>query len=207
MGRPTDDNKTKYIGIRINAETLDFLRQNGGNVSEIVRNLLYNYVKQNNGSVKHKNGNVKQNTDNSVKQNESFVKQYDSLKAKFDLLHSRVRPEADKYFKNEQYTMLEIVPLGYKGINTTSESTNTELDNTIKNIKSMLPFMNITYESFMKLIENGLTDLSLTVENGKLKSKNVDLKLDKFEEMCKQIGIGQQEAINKTVSSMQKGKW
>lgn len=206
MGRPTDDNKTKYIGIRINAETLDFLRKNGSNVSEIARNLLYDYVKQNNGSVKHKNSNVKQNTDNSVKQNESFVKQYDSLKAKFDLLHSRVRPEADKYFKNEQYTMLEIVPVGFKDDNT-SENVNTELDNIIENIKSMLPFMNVTYDGFMKLIESGLTDLSLTVENGKLKSKNVDLKLDKFEEMCKQIGIGQQEAIDKTVSSMQKGKW
>lgn len=134
-------------------------------------------------------------------------RELERYRKKFSVLSTRVRPEADKYFKNEQYTMLEIVPLGYKGINTTSESTNTELDNTIKNIKSMLPFMNITYESFMKLIENGLTDLSLTVENGKLKSKNVDLKLDKFEEMCKQIGIGQQEAIDKTVSSMQKGKW
>lgn len=205
MGRPTDDNKTKYIGIRINAETLDFLRKNGSNVSEIARNLLYDYVKQNNGSVKHKNGNVKQNTDNSVKQNESFVKQYENLKAKFDLLHSRVRPEADKYFKNEQYTMLEIVPVGFKGASA-SENANTELELTIKNIKSMLPFMNITYDGFMKLIESGLTDLSLTVENGKLKTNNVDLKLDEFYEVCREIGVDPQQALNRTIQGMRKGK-
>lgn len=132
-------------------------------------------------------------------------RELERYRQKFSALSTRVRPEADKYFKNEQYTMLEIVPVGFKGA-ITSESVNTELELTIKNIKSMLPFMNITYDGFMKLIENGLTDLSLTVENGKLKTTNVDLKLDEFYEVCREIGVDPQQALNRTVQGMRKGK-
>lgn len=133
-------------------------------------------------------------------------RELERYRKKFSVLSTRVRLEADKYFKNEQYTMLEIVPVVFKSKDDTIESENADLESTIKNIKSMLPFMNITYESFMKLVENGLTDLSLTVENGKLKTNNVDLRLDEFYETCREIGVDPQQALNRTVQGMRKGK-
>lgn len=97
MSRPTDDKKEHFIGVRINDEIKEFLESQNCSMSEYIRKVLED-VKRNGGIVKH--------NDNSVKQN-------NRERELLDRLATRVTPDAEKDFKNEVYTGLKIVPVGY----------------------------------------------------------------------------------------------
>lgn len=75
MGRPTEDPKRRVIGVRISEEISAFLEKEGRKKSEIIREAIESYVKQNDSFVKQKKGFVKQNESSFVKQNGNNVKQ------------------------------------------------------------------------------------------------------------------------------------
>lgn len=192
MGRHTDEPKDRAIGVRLNAELSAFFVDRGGNISENVRKALTEYVKQNNDCVKQNNpkqsSSVKQNNDDYVKQN----KELEHLKQKFSILSTRVRPEADEYFKNDQYTILEIVPVGYCDKQSGCGSLPKGL---YDHIMSMVGTYGMSYEEFMKIIDVFLDKCYIQDDGGTLKT--IDSKLDTsgFIAKCEEYGIKDYQTV------------
>lgn len=127
MARLTDDKKEHFIGVRINDEIKTFLESQDCSMSEYIRKVLED--------VKHNGGIVKQN-DNSDK----------------ELLATRVVPEAEKDFKNGNYTGLMIVPIGH----------NKALRDEIAELKANLDFL-ISDTSSRREVED-MAEMSCGVE-------------------------------------------
>jgi len=167
MARPTDDRKGNFIGLRINDETKADIQkladEQGVSFSECVRNII----------VKHNYNSVKQNNDN-VKQNEGYVKQLEQennhLKELLDTLGTRVTPEADEDFRNENYTGLMIVPVGHdKALKDEIEQLKANLDfvlgdtscrSEVENMANMTCGVETFYKSILEKIKNGEMDFN-----------------------------------------------
>lgn len=184
MGRPTNEPKNKLIGIRLDKELEDFFVTGKENISESVRIALREYVKRKNLA---KQGFVEQNK-SSVKQNSmDFVKHYEELQSKFNELSARVMPEANEYFKNEQYDMLKIVPVGFKGGYEKSGEISADL---YAGIMDMVSTYHMSYEEFMEQIMLLMKGDFITSEvKGKLKTFSSDISIESFFKKCDQYGI------------------
>ena len=148
MARPTNDKKEHFIGVRINDEIKTFLESQDCSMSEYIRKVLED--------VKHNGGIVKQN-DNSDK----------------ELLATRVVPEAEKDFKNGNYTRLMIVPIGHdKALRDEIAELKANLDFLISDTSSRREVEDMAemscgveafYRAILDKIENGEMDFN---ENG-----------------------------------------
>lgn len=124
MARPTDEVKNHIVKCRIGDELYSKLT---GNVSDILRNALESYVTHNNSFVPQENSNVPQNNDYVTQ----LLKENERLKEILNTLGTRVIPEADKAFRNGNYTELKIVPIRYDKI----------LKDEIRELKAHLDFV------------------------------------------------------------------
>ena len=75
----------------------------------------------------------------------------------------------------------------------------------LKEIESMANFFGLSTEELLKGMCAGLMDGNLTVENGNVVGIP-EINLDELEEICHERGIEPQEAIDKLVLTMKKGK-
>ena len=197
MARPTDEPKNRLVGIRLDKELEDFFVTGKENISEGMRAALKEYVKQKNLA---KHGFVEQKMD-SVKQNSmDSVKHYERLQTKFDELAARVMPEAADYFKNEKYDMLNIVPVGFKS---DSEKVGEISADLYKHIMSMVSTYGMTYEEFMRIIDDFLE--KCFISNDGKETYTVDSRLDtsSFITKCDEYGIKDYQGVfDKMVKTM-----
>ena len=75
----------------------------------------------------------------------------------------------------------------------------------LKEIESMANFFGLSTEELLKGMCAGLMDGNLTVENGKVVGIP-ELELENLYDVCHERGIEPQEAIDKLVLNMRKGK-
>lgn len=197
MGRPTDEPKNRLVGIRLDKELEDFFVTGKENISEGMRTALKEYVKQKKLA---KHGFVEQNK-GSVKQNSAdFVKHYERLQEKFNELAARVMPEATDYFKNEKYGMLKIVPIGFKSDSEKAGEISADL---YKHIMSMVSTYGMTYEEFMRIIDDFLE--KCFISNDGKETYTVDSRLDtsSFMKKCDEYGIKDYQGVfDKMVKTM-----
>lgn len=155
MARPTNEAKTHFVGIRLTDSEYEKL---GENKSEAIRELISGgFVKQN-----------KEEKQSFVKQNESNVKQnYEALKEKFNTLSTRVRPEAQDYWKNEIYTGIEVVPIGFVKQNFVPTELQPILKDTLDMIRLSVGEDEMT--NFVKDLHDRLESGELQIVDGKLK--------------------------------------
>ena len=102
------------------------------------------------------------------------------------MLSTRVRKEAHEYFQNEQYTALEIVPIGYCDKQSGCGSIP---KNIYDDLMSMVKTFGMTYEQFMTEIDRFLNDGYIVNDGGS--PRTIDSKLDtsEFVAKCEELGI------------------
>lgn len=86
-----------------------------------------------------------------------------------------------------------------------SEKSGLTPNKDLEEIESMAKFFGMDVGELLKGVCDGLMDGNLTVENGKVVGVP-EVNLEKLEEACHERGIGMQEAIDKLVLTMKKGK-
>ena len=192
MARPTDEVKNHIVKCRIGDELYSKLT---GNVSDILRNALESYVTHNNGFVPRENGNVTQNNDYVTQ----IMKENERLKEILNTLGTRVIPEADKAFRNGDYTELKIVPVGYdKALKDEIGELKANLDfvlsdtscrSEVENMAEMTCGVERFYRSILDKVkdgemdfnENGFdmtdTDVVEALKNDEIRKRIVDLRI------------------------------
>lgn len=130
---------------------------------------------------------------------ENSDRELERYRKKFSVLSTRVRQEADKYFKNEQYTMLEIVPVGYKGVNTTSESVNT--DKFVELSEDLRMPYDVMYSEIKRLTDSG----ELMKEGIGFAVHEHGLDIKEFLKVCKDAGKDAQKCLNGFTNSLRNG--
>ena len=159
MARPTDDPKHYRINLRVNKEMNEKLN----NLSRIEEKSVAEYVR---GLLENK--------------------ELERYKQKFSVLSTRVRKEAHEYFQNEQYTALEIVPIGY--CDKQSECGSIP-KNIYDDLMSMVKTFGMTYEQFMTEIDRFLNDGYIVNDCGSLKTIDSKLDTSEFVAKCEELGI------------------
>lgn len=86
-----------------------------------------------------------------------------------------------------------------------SEKSEASPNNDLKEVESMANFFGLTLDKMLSKICEGLTDGTLTIENGKVVGVP-EIDLENLKEACHDRGIGMQEAIDKTVKNLRSGK-
>ena len=197
MGRPTNEPKNKLIGIRLDKELEDFFVTGKENISESVRIALREYVKQKNLA---KQGFVEQNKGSAKQKSVNSVKHYEELQSKFNELSARVIPGANDYFKNGQYDMLKIVPVGFKS---DSEKVGEISADLYKHIMSMVSTYGMTYEEFMRIIEDFLEKCFISNDGKETYTVDSRLNTSGFIKKCDEYGIKDYQGVfDKMVKTM-----
>lgn len=86
------------------------------------------------------------------------------------------------------------------------KSYSNEIMTLLKDIFTMASLNGISNEDFLKILDKEMTDGTLIIENGRIKSVNTDLRLDEFYEVCHEVGADPQKMINETIKNMIKGR-
>lgn len=190
MARPTNEPKNKLIKARISEEMYEKIGSFGENKSDVIRNIIEEFVTQN-SNVTHNKSNVIQKDNSSVTQNkDNYVTQYEHLKDKFNTLSTRVRPEAQELWSNEIYTGLEICKIG--------NLVNDDLE-------IMLASLGMTLDEFLTEAHDKLESGALTIENGEIIVNECPFNFDKFIEACNEKGVDYQKAIDKATQMVWRG--
>ena len=193
MARPTDEVKNHIVKCRIGDELYSKLT---GNVSDILRNALESYVTHNNSFVPQENSNVPRNNDFVTR---NIAKENERLRKILDTLETRVIPEADKAFRNGDYTELKIVPVGYdKALKDEIRELKANLDfvlsdttcrSEVENMAEMTCGVERFYRSVLDKVKDGemdfnengfdMTDMDVVeaLKNDEIRKRIVDLRI------------------------------
>ena len=174
MARPTEEVKTKFIGLRLTEDEYNSLK---GNKSEAIRELI--------GSVKHNIG------------SESDSKELKEFREKFNELKSRLSPDAVEDFESGSYGAIKIVPIG-SVLSDASMATLQDIESMVKLSGGTIEKFLTDLDTKLMWEAVGLKDGLIDVED----HRELDETLRDLEDACAEKGVDVAEAIKKTARSV-----
>lgn len=85
-----------------------------------------------------------------------------------------------------------------------SQKSEASPNNDLKEVESMANFFGLTLNEMLSKICEGLTDGTLTIENGRIVGVP-EVDLENFKEACHEKGIDLQKALDKATQSIRRG--
>lgn len=85
-----------------------------------------------------------------------------------------------------------------------SQKSEASPNNDLKEVESMANFFGLTLNEMLSKICEGLTDGTLTIENGKIVG-TPDLELENFKEACHDMGVEPQKILDKAAQGVRRG--